>query len=135
MAAITVTDIKTKIDAQKAEILAEKGKENIRVEELDRLYTYIDLNEEKTYASTVAKVFNIEVPNGTLEAAAIALIDDEVNVLNTLAQTGTATVAWTIAAYNAAVAGDYTATGVVTLPVNWVGAVANLTATVTVLAA
>lgn len=135
MAAITVTDIKTKIDAQKAEILAEKGKENIRIEELDRLYAHIDLNEEKTYASTVAKVFDIDVANGTLEAAAIALIDDEVQVLNTLAQTGTATVAWTIAAYDKDVAGDYVATGVVTLPINWVGVVADLTATVTVLVA
>ncbi len=74
----------------------------------------------------------VSVANGTAEADALALLDATVGVVGTKSETGTASIAWTIADYNAAVAGDYTATGVLTLPAGWTGSANDVTATVTV---
>ena len=76
----------------------------------------------------------VEVANATTETAAKAALDSTVGVLGTLGENGTATISWSIADYNPTAAGDYTATGVLTLPVAWTGSAPNLTATVTVLA-
>ena len=85
------------------------------------------------YASTAAlTTTTVTVENGTAEAAAIAQLQTSVGVTSTKGETGTASIAWTIAAYNANTAGDYTATGVLTLPEDWTGAAPNVTATVTV---
>lgn len=43
--AITVAQIKTQIETRQAKILDDQGKENLRVEELDRLLAYIIANE------------------------------------------------------------------------------------------
>ena len=48
----------------------------------------------------------VSVPNGTAEAEAIALLDASVGVVGTEGETGNASIAWTIAGYNAAAAGD-----------------------------
>jgi hypothetical protein len=85
------------------------------------------------YASTAAlTTTTVTVENGTAEAAAIAQLQTSVGVTGTKGETGTASIAWTIAAYNATTAGDYTATGVLTLPTDWTGTAPNVTATVTV---
>ena len=87
------------------------------------------------YASTNALANpTVEVANATTETAAKAALDSTVGVLGTLGENGTATISWSIADYNPTAAGDYTATGVLTLPVAWTGSAPNLTATVTVLA-
>ena len=85
------------------------------------------------YASTAAlTTTTVTVENGTAEAAAIAQLQTSVGVTGTKGEIGTASIAWTIAAYNATTAGDYTATGVLTLPGDWTGTAPNVTATVTV---
>ncbi|MDD3895221.1 MAG: hypothetical protein PHU36_09430, partial [Syntrophomonadaceae bacterium] len=85
------------------------------------------------YASTNAlTTTKVSVANGTSEAAAKAELDASVGVVGTKGETGTATISWTIAGYSATAAGDYTATGVLTLPTGWTGSAANVTATVTV---
>ena len=43
--ASTVADIKTQIALRQAKILDDQGKENLRVEELDRLLAHIIANE------------------------------------------------------------------------------------------
>lgn len=43
--AITVAQIKTQIETRQTKILDDQGKENLRVEELDRLLAYITANE------------------------------------------------------------------------------------------
>ena len=85
------------------------------------------------YASTNALAnTSVTVANGTSEEAAIALLDATVGVAGTEGEIGTATIAWTIADYNGAVAKDYTATGVLALPTGWTGSAGSVTATVTV---
>ena len=67
------------------------------------------------YATTNALTKStVSVANGTTEANTILALDPSVGVLGTLGETGTATIAWTIASYSATTAGDYTATGVLT---------------------
>ncbi|SPF34248.1 exported hypothetical protein [Candidatus Desulfosporosinus infrequens] len=86
-----------------------------------------------TYASTGTLTHaTVSETNGTRESDAIASLDTTVGVVATSSEPGTATIAWTIAGYSASGAGNYTATGVVTLPAGWTGPVANVTATVTV---
>jgi hypothetical protein len=86
-----------------------------------------------TYASTgVLAHPTISVANGTAVTDAIAALDPTVGVVSTEATADTATIAWTIANYDATVAGDYTATGVLTLPAGWTGTPADVIATVTV---
>ncbi len=86
------------------------------------------------YASTDFKAgdFDVLVDFGTEETVAIADLAQKVEVVGTLGEIGKATIAWTIADFVANTAGNYTATGVLTLPAGWTGSPANLTATVTV---
>ncbi len=84
------------------------------------------------YASTEDKNFDIEVEFGTPEAEAIAALANTVHVFGSEGEEGTANISWTIAGYNGNVAGDYTATGNLTLPVGWTGTPDDVTATVTV---
>ncbi|MGI6582548.1 MAG: hypothetical protein ACOX3O_01380 [bacterium] len=84
------------------------------------------------YASTEDIVFDIEVDFGTSEEDAIGKLAATVGVVGTNGEEGQASIAWTIADYNANEAGDYTATGKLTLPEGWTGAPADVTATVTV---
>ncbi len=89
--------------------------------------------EDIVYESTAdLSTTSVSVANGTAEAAAIALLQNTVAVTGTKSETGTASIAWTIAGYNATTAGDYTATGVLTLPAGWTGSADDVTATVTV---
>ena len=89
--------------------------------------------EDTVYSATNALATPVvSVPNGTAEADAIVLLDTSVGVVGTNGETGSASIAWTIADYNAAVAGDYTATGVLTLPAGWMGSADDVSATVTV---
>ena len=74
----------------------------------------------------------VSVANGTTEADAIAALDSTVGVVGASSEAGTATIAWTIAGYNATTPGNYTATGVLTLPDGWTGTATDVTATVTV---
>lgn len=89
-----------------------------------------------TYAST-GPLTNpiVTVANGTSEANAVAALDPTVGVVSSVATADTATIAWTIASYVPTTAGDYTATGVLTLPAEWTGTPAKVTATVRVAAA
>jgi hypothetical protein len=84
------------------------------------------------YASTDDMNFDIVVEFGTAEAEAIAALANTVRVFGSEGEEGTATISWTIAGYNGNVAGDYTATGKLTLPAGWAGTPADVTATVTV---
>ncbi|MEN6463529.1 MAG: S-layer homology domain-containing protein [Syntrophomonas sp.] len=93
----------------------------------------ITVTAPPVYASTEALTnATVSVENGTTEADAIAALDPTVEIVGSLGETGTASITWTIAEYNATTAGNYTATGVLTLPIGWTGTPANVTATVTV---
>ncbi|MGI6582547.1 MAG: hypothetical protein ACOX3O_01375 [bacterium] len=69
---------------------------------------------------------------GTSEEDAIGKLAATVGVVGTNGEEGQASIAWTIADYNANEAGDYTATGKLTLPEGWTGAPSDVTAMVTV---
>ena len=85
------------------------------------------------YASTEVVDFDVTVPLGTEEAAAIAELAETVGVVGSDSETADATIAWTIDGYDGETEGDYTATGVLTLPEGWDGEPADVTATVTVI--
>jgi hypothetical protein len=84
------------------------------------------------YASTSDVEFDITVDYGTGEDDAIANLATTVAVTGSEGEKGTATIAWTIENYDGNVAGEYTATGVLTLPDGWMGEPADVTAVVTV---
>ncbi len=84
------------------------------------------------YISTVGENFNITVDYGTSEDVAIDKLKKTVGITGSNDQIGTATIAWTIADYDANTEGDYTATGILTLPDGWIGNPDPVTATVTV---
>lgn len=77
----------------------------------------------------------VSVAYGTPEVGALDELDTTVGVVGSLGEPGTADITWTIAAYDGDIAGDYTATGVLTLPLGWDGTAADVTAVVTVDAA
>lgn len=85
-----------------------------------------------SYESAADENFNITVELGTPEDDAVALLAETVAVTGTGGESGTATIAWTIAGYDAEVPGDYTATGELTLPEGWTGDPKDVTAIVTV---
>jgi len=95
--------------------------------------TVSDTADDILYESTnTLATPSVSVESGTSEADAKALLDATVGVVGTKGENGTASIAWSIAGYSAATAGDYTATGVLTLPDGWSGSAPNVTATVTV---
>ena len=84
------------------------------------------------YKSRALVKFDIGVDFGTSEAEALAALKKSIYVYGTKGEEGVATISWTIEGYNGNVAGDYTATGRLTLPAGWTGSPADVTATVTV---
>ena len=94
------------------------------------------VTQEAVYESTATLANTTKsVAYGTTEANAIAALDTTVGVVGSSSENGTATISWTIASYSATTPGDYTATGVLTLPTGWTGSADDVTATVTVQAA
>lgn len=84
------------------------------------------------YASTEDADLDIEVDFGTSVENAIGALAKTIGVTGSKGEEGTATITWSIADYDGNTAGDYTATGVLTLPEGWTGEPAHVTATVTV---
>ncbi|MBA7545366.1 hypothetical protein ES705_37732 [subsurface metagenome] len=74
----------------------------------------------------------VTVVYGTSETEALAALDATVEVVGSEDETGTAEIAWTIADYDGTIPADYEATGKLTLPEEWLGTPADVTATVTV---
>lgn len=95
--------------------------------------TVSDTADDILYESTnTLATPSVSVESGTSEADAKALLDATVGVVGTKGENGTASIAWSIAGYNETTAGDYTATGVLTLPEGWTGSAPDVTADVTV---
>jgi uncharacterized repeat protein (TIGR02543 family) len=91
-----------------------------------------DFREATEYASTEDIDFDIEVPYGTTGSDALAGLLDTVGITGTKYETADATIKWTISGYNGNEAGEYTATGKLTLPIGWAGYPDNITAKVKV---
>ncbi len=85
------------------------------------------------YLST-GKLINedISVPFNTAENDVISLLDETVVVYGTYNNSADASITWEIDDYNANIAGEYIATGTITLPEDWFGVPEKLTVTVTV---
>ncbi len=65
--------------------------------------------------------------------AAISALPSTVLVTDVGGSQGSATIAWTIAGYNPALAGSYAAEGTLTLPAGWIGSPEKVQATVTLI--
>lgn len=85
------------------------------------------------YAVTMPLVNpTVSVANGTTESDAEEALDQTVEVVGTKFESGTATIVWSIASYDASTPGTYIATGVLTLPAEWTGIPSDVTASVVV---
>ncbi len=84
------------------------------------------------YATTAEENFDITVNYGTEASAAKAKLATTVEITGSKSEIGTAAIEWKMKDYDGNIAGAYQATGVLTLPANWTGTAAYLTATVTV---
>jgi hypothetical protein len=84
------------------------------------------------YDRTEEEDLDVEVAFGTSIDGALAALAESIGVIGTKGETGVATISWSIDGYDGNVAGDYTATGRLTLPAGWTGSPADVTATVTV---
>ncbi len=76
--------------------------------------------------------FDLSVSFGTSSQELYDLLMKTVEVAGSGHATGRATIAWQIEAYNEAIAGDYVAIGILTLPSGWEGHPAPIMATITI---